>query len=69
MFDAFRGYEAWSEEITTFWTFGSPDSTGTYLLTALGVLLMIVSFIGFVVMENKKVTEQAERLRAAGMGR
>ncbi len=69
MFDAFRGYEAWSEEITTFWTFGSPDSSGTYIMTALGVALMIVSIIGWVVMENRKLTAQADRLRAAGMGR
>lgn len=69
MFDAFRGYEAWSDQVTTFWTFGSPNSSGTYVMTVLGCLLMVASLIGWVWLEHKKLTAQAERLRAAGMGR
>ena len=44
MFDAFP-YDEWSEQITTFWTFGVEGDTGTIILTILGVLLMIGALI------------------------
>jgi len=69
MFDAFRGHEAWDESVTDFWTYGPHNSTGTYVLTVLGCILMVAAFVGFVWLEHKKVTAQAERLKAAGMGR
>ena len=69
MFDAFRGHEAWDESVTDFWTYGPHNSTGTYVLTVLGCILMVAAFVGFVWLEHKKVTGQAERLKAAGMGR
>jgi hypothetical protein len=59
-------FDEFSEEITAFWTFGPNNSTGTYILTVLGVILMIVSLIGWVWLENKKLTAQAALLRAAG---
>jgi len=69
MFDAFRGHDAWDESVTDFWTYGPHNSTGTYVLTVLGCILMVAAFVGFVWLEHKKVTAQAERLKAAGMGR
>jgi hypothetical protein len=65
MFDAFP-YDEWGEEIAEFWTFGGEGSTGTWILTALGFITMLVAFWGFVRMEHRKVTAQAERLRASG---
>jgi len=65
MFDAFP-YDEWSETVTDFWTFGGANSTGTYILTALGVLLMVGSIIGWVWLENKKLQHQAAILRASG---
>jgi hypothetical protein len=59
-------FDELSEEVTAFWTFGPQNSTGTYLLTVLGIILMIVSLIGWVWLENKKLTAQAALLRAAG---
>jgi hypothetical protein len=78
MIDSFP-YESWLNEagdglntdITTFWTFGpafggeAGSLTGTYVLTALGMLLMIVALIWFVTLEKKKLDEQAARLRSA----
>lgn len=64
MFDTFP-YDEWSEEIAEFWTWGPANSTGTYILTALGVILMILSLIAFVKMESGKLDRQAERLRSA----
>jgi hypothetical protein len=72
-------YESWLNEagdglntdITTFWTFGPAfgseggSLTGTFVLTGLGMLIMVVSLIWFVVLEKKKLDEQAARLRAA----
>jgi len=51
MFDAFP-YDEWSETVTDFWTFGGANSTGTYILTALGVILMVASLIGWAWLEN-----------------
>ncbi len=65
MFDAFP-FDEWSEDITTFWTYGGEGSTGTYIMTALGVAAMIISLIGFVVLEQRKLRRQTEMLRASG---
>jgi hypothetical protein len=59
-------FEEFSEEITAFWTFGPQNSTGTYILTVLGIILMVASLIGWVWLENRKLTAQAALLRAAG---
>jgi hypothetical protein len=59
-------FEEFSEELTAFWTFGPQGSNGTYILTVLGVILMVASLIGWVWLENKKLTAQAALLRAAG---
>ena len=64
MFDAFP-FDEWSEEITTFWTFGTEGDTGTIILTILGVLLMIASLIQFVRLENSKLDAQTAALRQA----
>lgn len=66
MFDSFP-YKDWSEDIAAFWTFGPDGSTGTYILTVLGIILMVASLVGFVWLENQKVTAQAAALRALGM--
>jgi hypothetical protein len=66
MFDASPFDGEWSEEISAFWTFGGADSTGTYILTALGFAVMLIAFIGFVALEHRKLRDQAARLRASG---
>ena len=65
MFDAFP-YDEWSDAVTDFWTFGGANSTGTYILTVLGVILMVGSLVGWVLLEKKKLEEQAATLRASG---
>jgi hypothetical protein len=65
MFDAFP-FDEWSEDISGFWTFGPGSSTGTYILTALGVGVMIIAFIGFVMLENRKLAHQQATLQASG---
>jgi hypothetical protein len=59
-------FDEFSENVTSYWTFGPEDSTGTYILTALGVILMVAALIGWVWLENRKLWAQAELLRAAG---
>ena len=72
MFDAFP-FDAWPapygdgpEDMAEFWTFGGEGSTGTWILTVLGFVVMLVSFWGFVVLENRKLAAQAARLRSSG---
>ncbi len=76
MIDSFP-YESWynedgslNTEITTFWTFGpgaDHDLTGTFVLTGLGMLLMVASLIAWVVMEKRALDAHAARLRAGGL--
>jgi hypothetical protein len=65
MFDAFP-FDEWGEDIAGFWTFGPGSSTGTYLLTVLGVAVMLIAFVWFFVLENRKLANQAATLRASG---
>jgi hypothetical protein len=66
MFDAFP-FDEWGEDIAEFWTFGGEGSTGTYIMTVLGVAVMLIAFIGFVVLENRKLARQAALLKASGV--
>ena len=65
MFDAFP-FDEWGEDIAEFWTFGGEGTTGTWILTVLGFAVMLVAVWGFVVLENRKLAAQAERLKASG---
>jgi hypothetical protein len=59
-------FDEWGEDIAGFWTFGPGDSTGTYVLTVLGILLMLAALVGFVWLEHRKLAHQAALLRSAG---
>jgi hypothetical protein len=65
VFDSFP-YDKWDENIKAFWTFGPGGSTGTYIMTVLGVIFMFVAFIAWVRLEDQKLKAQAQLLRAAG---
>jgi hypothetical protein len=65
VFDSFP-FDEWSDEITAFWTFGPENSTGTYILTVLGVVVMVVALVWFVVLEKQKLDAQAAFLRSTG---
>jgi hypothetical protein len=59
-------FDAWSEDISAFWTFGPGGSTGTYVMTVLGIIAMVASLVGWVWLENRKLEAQAALLRAVG---
>jgi hypothetical protein len=65
MIDSFP-FDEFSDKVSSFWTFGPENSTGTYVLTALGCILMVAALVGWVWLENRKLTAQAALLRAAG---
>ena len=68
MFDSFP-FDAWGEDVADFWAWGGANSTGTYIMTVLGIILMVASLYGFVVLERGKLERQAAALRgAAGLG-
>ena len=64
MFDSFP-YEQWSDAVTDFWTWGGHNSTGTYVLTALGVVLAVSALIGWVRLEKRRLEQHAAQLHAA----
>jgi drug/metabolite transporter (DMT)-like permease len=41
-------FDEWAEDITAFWTFGPGNSTGTYVLTVLGLIVFVAAMIGWV---------------------
>jgi hypothetical protein len=59
-------YEEWSNDIAAFWTFWSEDKTGTYVLTVLGIIVMLAALVYWVWLEDRKLSAQAALLRAAG---
>jgi hypothetical protein len=78
MIDSFP-YESWDQVSQepfkgTFWTFGPANGadggslTGTYILTALGILLMVAAVTYYIWLERKRLQEQAEFLRGATPG-
>jgi hypothetical protein len=60
-------FDEWTEDITAYWTFGPENSTGTYILTVLGIMLMVAALIGFVLLERRKLDAQAQLLRGGGI--
>lgn len=65
MIDSFP-FDEWSDDIGAFWTFWSEDKTGTYIMTALGIMVMLAAFVYWTWLENRKLQAQASLLRAAG---
>lgn len=65
MIDSFP-FDEFSEKVGAYWTWGPGSSTGTYVLTVLGIILMIAAFVGWVWLENRKLWAQTDLLRAAG---
>ena len=65
MFDAFP-FDEWSEDVSAFWTFGGAESAGTFVQLAVGFVVMVAAFVGFVLLEKRKVEDQAATLRASG---
>lgn len=66
MFDAFP-YDAWGPDVADFWAFGGANSTGTYIMTALGLILMFAAIIGWVRQETGRMEEHEARLLKEGM--
>ena len=59
MFDTFP-YDEWSEDIAGFWTWGPGNSTGTYILTVLGIGVMLVAFVWFFLLDKLYRLESRE---------
>ena len=66
MIDSFP-FDEWTDDIAAYWTFGPENSTGTYILTVLGIILMVASLIAFVLLERSKLDAQAQLLRGGGI--
>ena len=64
------------KDCADYFTFGHGSTLGTFadgvnssywVLTAIGFTAMVVFLVWWVMLEDKKLTEQAEHLRAAGI--
>ena len=58
MIDSFP-FDSWEDVTSTVWTFGPENSTGTYIMTALGIILMVAAIAYWVWLENVKLNAQA----------
>ena len=75
MIDAFP-FRSWlteggdvNQDLTAFWPFAPGGSTGTWVLTIIGMIVTVLAIIAWVYMDDRMLREHAERLRAAGFGR
>ncbi len=59
--------DGWSDQISAYWTWGPGGSTGTWILTILGIILMVVAFVAWFYVEDQKMKAQVKRLRASGI--
>jgi hypothetical protein len=66
MFDAVP-YDAGGPDVADFWAYGGGNSTGTYILTALGLTLMLLALISWVRQETRRMNEHEARLMKEGM--
>jgi len=66
MFDAFP-YDAWGPDVADFWAYGGANSTGTYIMTALGIILFFAAMIGWVRQESRRMNAHESRLQKEGM--
>ena len=68
-------YESWEEATTAaldsgagYFTFGPGGNTATIVLVALGFIVMMVTIVGGIMSEDKRLAAHAARLRAGGDG-
>jgi hypothetical protein len=59
--------DGWTDQVSAYWTWGPGESTGTWILTILGIVLMTVAFLAWFYVEDQKLKKQVERLRASGI--
>lgn len=57
-----------TEAVGAYFTFGPGNTTGIYILTALGIALFALALVAWVHTENRRLEESAERLRASNGG-
>lgn len=57
----------WSDKVGAFFTFGPGSTNAIYILTALGFIFFVVALIGWIYVEDQKLTQQAEALRKKGV--
>lgn len=57
-----------TDAVTAFFTFGPGFTTGMYVLTILGIALMVLSMVAWVHLENRRLNEAADRLRVKNGG-
>ncbi len=57
-----------TDAVGAFFTYGPGFTNGIYVLSALGIALMVLSLIAWVHTENRRLQETVERLRLKNNG-
>lgn len=57
----------WSDKVGAFFTFGPGSTNAIYILTALGFIFFVVALVGWIYLEDQKLTHQVETLRKRGL--
>ena len=74
-FDGWYTGDSFNSDIGAYWPYGgnaggaydSTDaSTGTWIITVLGMLSILLAFAGWFVYEGRRLAEATERIRASG---
>jgi hypothetical protein len=59
--------QGWSDQVAAYFTFGPGDTVGVWVLTILGIVLMVVAILAWFYVEDQKMKAQVERLRVSGL--
>ena len=59
--------QGWSDQVAAYFTFGPGDTVGVWVLTILGIVLMVLAIIAWFYVEDQKMKAQVERLRQSGL--
>ena len=59
--------QGWSDQVAAYFTFGPGETVGVWVLTILGILLMVLAIIAWFYVEDQKLKAQVERLRQSGL--
>lgn len=66
-------YDSWEEATTAaletgagYFTFGPGGNTGTYVMVALGFIVMVVTIVAGIRLEDQRLAEHAARLMPGG---
>lgn len=59
--------QGWTDQVAAYFTFGPGGTAGVWVLTILGIVLMVATMIAWFYVEDQKMKAQVARLRESGL--